>query len=329
MKDNLQNLFAKKAYHFTKEQVAKLGKDDLKSVQTIFKTTKDSIEFQKATNILAAVDPKGIKKSLISIGLDPKQGEAKQIAALNSLNEFANPADETYYLKGIQDVRLAEGVQYRLIQGLGRIGSVKSLASIEKMRHVSGLTTIATLSSLLIKARNGLKNDVVFDVSPTPVNRKVSREKRAPMKLRKRTFEIKDDFGMKLEKSGHGIKCGRALLTFVLNAEFDYKDNTRAQLAGLITAQFEESSDVFSKYIIVFDQSRRGQNQVLVFRNDGVLSYGGIVQPDGSFVVECTRKMGSDLAKVHGKIENGKIQFTSHETANQRIYGQAADRTTA
>ena len=326
MKDNLEIMFAKKEYRFSKAQVSLLGKDDLKSVQRIFKTAKDLTEFQKAMNILLIVNPTRTKRLLLTIVLNPEEDEAKQITAvnglngLNGLNELSKPNDERYYLKGLSNNNLAKGVEYRLIQGLGKFGSLKSVELLEEKRHSYSLTEAATLSILLIKGRYGLKNDFVFDISPTPIKRKIKREKRSPMALRKRKFEITEDYGMKLSNSGHEIECGRALLTFVLNTEFHVEDTSRTQLAGLITAKFEESSKVFSKYIIVFDQNRIGQNQVLVFRNDGVLSYGGIVKPDGSFMIECTRKSASDLAKVHGKIAKGKLKFTSHETATERVH---------
>lgn len=320
MNENMRLLFLKKEHHFRSDQLAKIGKNELEEVRSIFNTTEDHAYFRKAMNMLVQLDPKQTKKQLFEVLVDDKSSDLKRISVATTLIDFIEPSDEKECLSALATASTPIDAKRRLIQGLGRVGSVNSLSQLDELRNNQDLSKDATFSILLINARNGLKNQFVFDVSPTPLTRKVDREKRSPMKLSKRSINVSENFGMNLDLSaGYEIKCGASLLTFLINKDFDVDDTSRTQLAGLITAEFVEDPKVYSRYVIVFDQNRAGQKQILVFRNDGLLNYGGSVKPDGSFTIECTRKTGSDLAKVQGKIVKGKVQFTAHETATRRL----------
>lgn len=319
MRPYVKSLF-NHVHRFEQDHLAKLKRSDIPEIEEALKTTKESNVFRKSLNLLAHLDRSLVKKNLIELMSNPKESDYRRVVAVNILNDLADEGDERFYLKALSSSKISMGAQLRMIQGLGKIGTKESLRLLEKKREHKEFQQIASLSLLMVKARSQMKNDLSFDLRPIKPTKDAKREKMKRLTISKRRVELKDNYGMKLSELGHEIECGRSTLTIYIDKALNVEDKSRAQMAGLITSSSSLSSDALTKMIVLFDPKERGLDQVLVFRKDGLLSYGGEVQKDGSFVLECTRKFGSDLAKIHGNYKKGKIEFTGYEVSLERIH---------
>ena len=318
MRPYVKSLF-NHVHRFEQEHLAKLEPGDAPEIEEALKTTTEANVFRKSLNLLAHLDLSLVKKNLVELMLNPKETDYRRVVAINILNDLADERDESFYLKAMSNPEVSIGAQLRIIQGLGKIGTKESLRLLEKKQEQAEFRQIASLSLLMVKARNQMKNDLSFDLRPIEPEKGAIREKMKSLNVAKRRLALKDTYGMELNELGHEIECGRSTLTIYIDKALNVEDKSRTQMAGLITSHSSLSSDALTKMIVLFDPKEKGLDQVLVFRKDGLLSYGGEVQKDGSFVLECTRKFGSDLARIHGNYEKGKIEFTGYEVSLKRV----------
>lgn len=319
MRPYVKSLF-NHVHRFEQEHLAKLKRSDVPEIEEALKTTKEANVFRKSLNLLAHLDRSLVKKNLVELMSNPKESDYRRVVAINILNDLADEEDERFYLKALSNSRISMGAQLRMIQGLGKIGTKESLRLLEKKREQKEFQQIASLSLMMVKARNQMKNELTFDLRPMRPTKDVLREGMKPLNVSKRRVGLKDNYGMELNEQGHEIECGRSTLTIYIDKALEVEDKSRTQMAGLITSHSSLSSDPLTKMIVLFDPKEKGLDHVLVFRKDGLLSYGGEIQKDGSFVLECTRKFGSDLARIHGNYSKGKIEFTGYEVSLERIH---------
>ncbi len=315
MKNNIQYLLDYK-HKITQELLEKLTKKDIQKLFELFKSRKAGIHLKKIIIILSSIAPDLMRNELVKILMDPTQEEYFRILSASCLNNIYDDKTEEIYhkvLSGKQSIAL----QMKLIKGLGKFGTKKSLPIINKKSNIQQIQGVINLTELLISSRNKVLSSIKFDISQQYLDPIGKKEKITPVEDEHILLQKSDYYGLKTSQKGFRYKCGVFDFFILNNKELDIKQTSHMQLSSIIASKSRYCNEYYTKMLVFLLPKEKEESKIVVFRTNGLLSYGGSLQRDGSFVLRNVKKFANDQVYIKGKYKKGKLVFEEFYSSNK------------
>lgn len=305
-------------HRYTEEQLAKLRKEDIEELYKLFTSGKAGVYEKKVIQILAAAAPDLIRKDLLNRVADERQPEQIRLQSAASLNTIYDKKTEATYLKTLSSPNLPPTLQLKLIKGLGKFGTAKSLDWLTEWKPAPRAQQLATLAKILISARQKRPFSLTFDLDPA-LPYPDDRQRESIKTVIKDSLKLPpaDQYGIEPGDRGYYYECGRSNYAILPAKTIAAKTGPVPQLAGLIAVQSLYDDTYLTNMLIVLLPGEKETAQLLVFRTDGVLAYGGLLQQDGSFALVTQKRFAGDQVFLRGKWEKGRLVFDEFTSSRQ------------
>ncbi|WP_299210079.1 hypothetical protein [uncultured Dokdonia sp.] len=315
MKDYIQQIFDYK-HKLTKQKLQKLTKADIKMLFNALRSRDPKINFKKNIQILSTIVPDMVREELYKIVLDPKETTYIRTLSASCLNTIYDDKAELVYLKLLKIKDQPNDLKNKLIKGLGKFGTKKSLPLLTKLREESPMDRMLVLSTLLITSKYQLPNRLKIDFEAIPQTKQGKRQK---IKYEHQKSGVKTQsevYGMKYSKECICYECASEEHTLLINEEVSSRKRSYSKLLGVLQAKFIGDTTFYTKLLLFLDATNIYDKRILGFRTDGLLAYAGKLNKDGSFSVNSVKKFGSDQVKITGQIINNKVVLNEFYSSN-------------
>lgn len=316
MKDAIQELLDYK-HKITKEQTANLTHSDLKKLVNVLKSGKEHSNLKKIIIILAVAAPNLVRDQLKEMMQDEKRPEYLRILCAICLNNIYDDNIEDFYLKRLTQEKLSNDLKLKLVKGLGKFGSKKSLVRLTALQKEFPMHGITNLSKLLILSRNQLTSQVMIDYEPVSLQPVGRREK---LKWATRPVEDLKKFtlyGMDASEETIQYRCGKSEYIILKKEKLSKANKKKYQLASVISAKSKYSNTYYTKLLLFLAPINGKERDILGFRTDGLLAYAGRLDEVGNFLVSSIKKFGSDQVSIAGKLVNERLIIEEFYSSNR------------
>jgi len=316
MKDAIQKLLDYK-HKITKEKTANLTRSDLKKLLQILKSGEEHPYLKKIIIILAVAAPDMVRDQLKEIVQEEQRSEYLKILCASCLNNIYDDDMEGFYLKRLANDKLSKELKLKLVKGLGKFGSKKSLSRLSNLQKEFPMNGITKLSKLLILSRNQLPGQVMIDheaVNIQPVGR------RGKLKYATRTIEDFRQFtlyGMNPSKETIQYTCAKSDYIILKKEKLSMANKKRYQLASVISTKSKFSNTYYTSLLLFLTPVIGNERYIQGFRTDGLLAYAGKLDKFGNFSVSSIKKFGCDQVSVAGKLVGEKLIIEEFFSSNR------------
>ncbi|MFT5890054.1 MAG: hypothetical protein ACI9Y7_000142 [Dokdonia sp.] len=315
MKDYIQNIFDYK-HKLTKEKLQKLTKADIKMLFNALRSRDPKINFKKNILILSTIVPDMVREELYKIVLDPKETTYIRTLCVSCLNTIYDDKAERIYFKLLKGNDQPKDLKNKLIKGLGKFGTKKSLSLLTKLQHQSPMDRTLVLSKLLITSKYQLPNRLKIDSEAIPQT-KYGKKQRIKFEHQKAGIKVQSEvYGMKYSKECICYECASKEYTILINEELSSRKRSYSKLIGVLQAKSTQDTTYYTKVLLFLDATNIYDKRILGFRTDGLLVYAGKLNKEGSFSVSSVKKFGSDQVKITGQIINNRVVLNEFYSSN-------------
>lgn len=316
MKDYIQHIFDYK-HKLTKKKLEMLTKADIRMLFSALRSRNPKVNLKKNILILSTIVPDMVRNELYKILLDHKETTYIRILCISCLNTIYDEKTERIYLKLLRTNNEPQDLNNKLIKGLGKFGTRKSLAVLTKHRDEYPMNSMIMLSILLITSKYHLPNRLQFDIDPVIKATNGRRQKIAFDYQRVNQIHQSEVYGLESSKESICYNCASKDFMVLLNKELYTRKRSYCKLISVIQAKSSHDESYYTRLLLFLDATDIRNKRILGFRTDGLLAYAGKIEKDGGFFVHSLKKFGSDQVHIQGKLVKGKVVIEEFYSSNK------------
>lgn len=316
MKDYIQHIFDYK-HKLTKEKLEKLTRADIRMLFNALKTRDSKVNLKKNILILSTIVPDMVRDELYKILLNEKETAYIRILCASCLNSIYDDKAERIYLKLLRANDQPKDLNNKLIKGIGKFGTKRSLAVLKKLREIHPMNDILKLSTLLITSKYYLPNRLKFDTEPVVKFKNGKRQKIVFDYQRTYQAHQSEVYGLASSKESICYTCGSKDFTVLITNELYTKKRSYCTLVSVIQAKSSHDKSYYTKLLLFLDATDIRNKRILGFRTDGLLAYAGKIEKDGSFSVQSLKKFGSDQVHIDGRLFKDRVIIEEFYSSNK------------
>lgn len=314
MNDYLEFLLDYK-HRYTEAQIKRLQPAEINELYDLSTTSEQGLIRQKAIQILARASPELIRPDLEKTLANDTAPERLRLLAVAYLNLMAYPATEALYLKLLSRQDLPLLLQVKLIKGLSQFGTYRALDLLARLENRPQLENMITLATVLISAREKRPFSRTYALDPPrpyePEDRETIRPQIRPAVVLPYTY------GLALSDSAYFYECVRSHYTILPARSLDLRPRKYPQMAAILALRSRFDDSYHANMLVVLMPPEREESQIVVYRTDGLICYGGRLGPDGTFLLSTQKKFADDQVFLQGQWDDRQLEFKEFSSSRQ------------